>query len=470
MVTSCPRYALVTGHRSRGNRMRAHTPASMTDLYELTMAAGYWAARRDERAVFEFFVRRLPGDRNYMLAAGLDSVADYLENLRFTSEEIAYLRGVPVFSATPAQFFDALAALRFTGDAWAVPEGTPVFPNEPILTIAAPLIEAQIVETALLALINYPTSVASKAARIVAAARERPCIEFGARRAHGTEAALIAARAAFIGGCGGTSNVEAGLRFEIPLFGTVAHAWIMSFAGEIEAFRAYQRAFPDNAILLIDTYDTLRAAREITRAFAPGEVAAVRLDSGNLLELSRGVREIFDAAGFSETGIVASGDLDERSIDGLLARGAPIDSFGVGTELTVVRDAPSLGGVYKLVEIEREGRREMTMKASEGKATYPGHKQVWRHTGPDGRFSGDTVALVDEPGPPGAAPLLVPILRGGRRVGPPPPLAEIRQRAREAVAMLPAPLLGLDAPAEPYPVRFSDQILATQRKIREVLL
>jgi nicotinate phosphoribosyltransferase len=441
----------------------------MTDLYELTMAAGYWAERRDERAVFELFFRRLPERRNYMIAAGLESVVDYLENLRFTREEIEYLRGLPVFSSTPSQFFDALSELRFTGDLWAMPEGTPVFPNEPMLTVAAPLIEAQIVETALLALVNYPTSVAAKAARVTAAAAGRPCIEFGARRTHGTEAALIAARAAFVGGCVGTSNVEAGMRLGLPLFGTVAHAWVMSFADEIEAFRAYQRAFPHNAILLIDTYDTLRAAHEITRAFAPDEVPGVRIDSGDLLELSRGVRAIFDAAGFTGTKIVASGDLDEWSISRLLAQGAPIDSFGVGTELSVVRDAPSLGGVYKLVETVENGRREMKMKASEGKATYPGHKQVWRHVGPDGRFAGDTVALVDEPGPAGAGPLLVPVMRGGRRIAPPPPLAEIQARARAAVAALPDQMLGLERAPEPYPVRFSGQIDAAVRAIAQSL-
>jgi len=447
--------------------MRTITPAITTDLYQLTMAVGYWAERRTERAVFELFVRRLPGDRSYLLAAGLEDAAAYLENFRFTEEEIAYLRGLPIFAETPAEFFESLAALRFTGDVWAVPEGTPVFANEPLLTVAAPILEAQIVETALLALLNYPTSVATKAARVVSAARGRSVVEFGARRAPGTDAALIAARAAFIGGCVGTSNVEAGMRFGLPVYGTIAHSWVMSYEDERAAFRAYQRAFPHNAILLIDTYDTLRAAHSITETFRPGEVFGVRLDSGDLAVLAREVRRILDSAGFTETKILASGDLNERLIADLSAQGAPIDSFGVGTDLTTVRDAPALGGVYKLVEIQQNGQRVLKMKFSEDKATYPGQKQVWRHTGPDGFYTGDTVTLVDAPPPaPDAAPLLVPVLQNGRKVGPLPSLGEIQRHAREAIARLPGRLRGLDAPSEPYPVRFSAPILAAQAEIR----
>jgi nicotinate phosphoribosyltransferase len=447
--------------------MRCITPASMADLYELTMAAGYWAGERTERAAFELFVRHLPAGRGYLLAAGLEDAVAYLENFRFTPEEIDGLRRLPALAETPTQFFDALAALRFTGDLWAVPEGTPVFANEPILTVVAPILEAQIVETALLALVNYPTSVATKAARVVTAARGRGVIEFGARRAPGSDAALIAARAAYLGGCLGTSNVEAGLRFGIPVYGTIAHSWVMSFDDEIEAFRAYQRVFPRNAVFLIDTYDTVAASRRIVRSFRPVEVAGVRLDSGDLGALAREVRQVLDAAGFRETKIFASGDLNERAVAGLVAQGAPIDLFGVGTDLTTVRDAPALGGVYKLVEIQHEGRRDLKMKLSAEKATYPGHKQVWRQTGPDGRYEGDTVTLIDEPAPaPGATPLLAPILRGGRRVEPLPSLPELQQQARAAVERLPASLQSLDPPAEPYPVRFSEQILAAQAVLR----
>ncbi len=439
--------------------MRTAPPATSTDLYQLTMAAGHWQAGRQARASYELFTRRLPKDRAYLLAGGLEGVIEYLTSFHFTEAEIAYLRDVPSFSAVPKNFFDDLARLRFTGDVWALPEGTPVFPDEPFLSISAPLIEAQLVETALLAIVNYPTSVATKASRIVEAAEGRSIVEFGARRAHGTEAALIAARAAYIGGCVGTSNVEAGMRFGIPVFGTVAHAWIMAFDDEIEAFRVYQRTFPDNAILLIDTYDTLRAARRITEAFAPGEIAGVRLDSGDLGELARGVRGILDDAGFQSTKILASGDLNEWSIAELLASGAPIDSFGVGTDLTTVRDAPALGVVYKLVELEENGAVDFKMKFSAGKSTWPGRKQIWRSFGEDGLAAGDVVTLKDEPPPSRAAvPLLEPVIRDGKRVGPPTSLVSLRERAHEAIRHLPATLKGRTAPAKPYPVEFSSQI------------
>jgi nicotinate phosphoribosyltransferase len=257
------------------------------------------------------------------------------------------------------------------------------------------------------------------------------------------------------------------MRFGLPVFGTVAHAWIMSFDDEVEAFRAYHRAFPHNAVLLIDTYDTLRAARRVAEAFRPDEIAGVRIDSGDLGEVARGVREILDAAGFGATKIFASGDLNEWSIADLVASDAPVDSFGVGTELVTVKDAPALGVVYKLVEIERGGARDFKMKCSEGKATYPGHKQVWRATGEDGRFSGDVVALVDEEPPaPGASPLLAPVLEDGRRVAPRPQLADLRRDALGAVDRLPDRLRGLAAPDEPYPVRFSDRIHAVVEDLR----
>ena len=450
--------------------MRTAPPATSTDLYQLTMAAGHWQAGRQARASYELFTRRLPKDRAYLLAGGLEDVIEYLTSFHFTEAEIAYLRDVPSFSAVPENFFDDLARLRFTGDVWALPEGTPVFPDEPFLSISAPLIEAQLVETALLAIVNYPTSVATKASRMVEAAEGRSIVEFGARRAHGTEAALIAARAAYLGGCVGTSNVEAGMRFGIPVFGTVAHAWIMAFDDEIEAFRAYQRTFPDNAILLIDTYDTLRAAGRITEAFAPGEIAGVRLDSGDLGELARGVRGILDNAGFQSTKILASGDLNEWSIAELLASGAPIDSFGVGTDLTTVRDAPALGVVYKLVELEENGAVDFKMKFSAGKATWPGRKQIWRFFGEDGLAAGDVVTLRDEPPPStGAVPLLEPVLRDGKRVGPPTSLESLRERTRLAVGHLPSALKGRTAPPKPYSVEFSEEIRRIASELRAEL-
>lgn len=439
--------------------MRTVPPATSTDLYQLTMAAGHWQSGRRATASFDLFTRRLPEHRAYLLAGGLEAVIEYLTSFHFTEAEIAYLRGIPSFSSVPDGFFESLSHLRFTGDVWAVREGTPIFPDEPFLSVTAPLVEAQLIETALLAIVNHPTSVASKASRLVEAAAGRSIVEFGARRAHGTEAALTAARAAYLGGCVGTSNVEAGMRFGLPVFGTVAHAWIMAFDDEIEAFRAYQRTFPRNAVLLIDTYDTLRAARRITEAFAPGDIAGVRLDSGDLGELSRGVRRILDGAGFHDTKILASGDLNEVSIAELLASGAPIDSFGVGTDLTTVRDAPALGVVYKLVELEEDGVVDFKMKLSDGKATWPARKQVWRTFDQNGMAAGDVISLRDDPPPsPSAAPLLEPILRGGQRIAPKPTLESLRDRTREDVAKLPASLHGFEAPETRYPVRFSESV------------
>ncbi len=440
--------------------MRTPPPATSTDLYQLSMAAGHWIQDRTAVATFELFTRRLPPDRTYLLAGGLEAAVEYLTSFHFTEAEIAYLRGIPALSSICSGFFDALASVRFTGDCWAVPEGTPIFPGEPILSVTAPILEAQIVETALLSIVNFPTSVSSKAARIVQSARGKAVIEFGARRAHGTEAALVAARSAFVGGCAGTSNVEAGMRFGLPLYGTLAHAWVMSFDDELAAFKAYRQAFPGNAVLLIDTYETLKAAKRITEAFDPGSIHGVRLDSGDIGALARAVREILDGAGFHSTRILASGDLNEYSIDELLTSGAPIDAFGVGTDLTTVRDAPSLGVVYKLVEMEEGGRIDYKMKFSDGKVTWPGRKQVWRVPDSQGEYSHDIVTLRDDPPPEdGALALLEPVILGGQRVIDFPPLDAIQAYARVAVSRLPEALRGLSAPMTPYPVKYSDSII-----------
>lgn len=434
-------------------------PATLTDLYELTMAAGYFLADRRDEAVFELFVRHLPLHRNFLIAAGLDHALAYLENLHFTPEEIRYLRALPALAPMPAAFFEFLAGLHFTGDVWAMPEGTPVFANEPILTVRAPIVEAQLVETTLLNLMAYPTSVASKAVRVTLAAAGRSVIEFGARRAPGPSAALAASRSGFIGGCIGTSNVEAGRLYEIPVYGTIAHSWVMSFWDEVAAFRQYQRAFPHNAVLLIDTYDTVRAAHRIVGAFKPGEILAVRLDSGDLAELSTAVRRILDAGGFHSTQIMASGDLNEELIARLARLNAPIDSFGVGTELVTVRDSPSLPVVYKLVEVWQAGERSYRMKASEGKATSPGQKQVWRASGKAGWPAGDCVTLWDEPAPaPDSRPLLQHVMRHGRRVSGPEPLSAIAQRVRTELSAMPDYLLDLRSADPAYPVTGSDRL------------
>jgi nicotinate phosphoribosyltransferase len=297
-----------------------------TDLYELAMAAAYFENGIKQRAVFELFIRRLPEHRSYLIAAGLEQALDYLAELSFTAEQIEYLRAHKSFENVSAEFFDYLARFRFTGDVWAIPEGTAVFGMEPLLRVTAPIIEAQIVETFLLSTINFQTMIASKAARIVTAAQGRSVIEFGTRRAHGTEAGLFAARAAYMGGCVGTSNVEAGHLFGIPTFGTLAHSFIMSFDREDEAFRAFLKVFPTTATVLVDTYDTIAAVKRLARDFGLA-IPAVRLDSGDLLELSKQVRQILDEAGMNETRIFASGDLNEYKIADLISRGAQIDSF-----------------------------------------------------------------------------------------------------------------------------------------------
>src|SRR6266404_135738 len=373
-------------------------PGLITDLYELTMAAAYFENGLHHRAIFELFTRRLSRHRAYLIVAGLEQALDYLSSLRFSDAHIDYLREHPSFKKVSREFFQYLAEFRFTGDVWAMPEGTAAFGMEPMLRITAPIIEAQIVETFLLSTINFQTMIASKAARIVTAAGSRGVIEFGTRRAHGTEAGLLAARAAYIGGCIGTSNVEAGYLFDIPTFGTLAHSFVMSFEDEDESFRAFLRVFPETATVLVDTYDTIAAVKRLARDFAPS-IPAVRLDSGDLCELSKEVRRILDDAGMSGTKIFASGDLNEYKIADLISRGAEIDSFGVGTELATSYDAPAISGVYKLAAIEMNGQLSMRIKLSHEKETYPGPKQVWRFSDQAGKYTHDLIALADEERP-----------------------------------------------------------------------
>lgn len=430
--------------------------AFSTDLYELTMMAGYFASGRHEgSATFELFVRRVPKHRAFLVAAGLEQALDYLESLRFTADEIDWLRAHPAFAGIPEAFFAYLARFRFTGEVHAMPEGTPFFPNEPVLRVTAPLAQAQLVETALLAIVNFQTSIASKGVRSVRAAAGKPVMEFGARRAHGLEAALLAARAAHIAGCSATSFVEAGHRFGIPLSGTMAHSWVLAAATEREAFEQYSHLFGAHTALLIDTFD-VRASAEMVVA-AGLRPPAVRIDSGDLLALARDVRAIFDRGGLRDTRILVSGDLDEWKIRDLVAAGAPIDGFAVGTALTTSDDAPALGGVYKLVELEAHGSTRRVMKRSEGKATWPGRKQVWR------LGDRDVVSLEEEPGPDGATPLLEPVMRNGARVGPDPTLQQARECCRAMIAALPAPLLGLETAAYPVERSASLEALLNQR-------
>ena len=406
-----------------------------TDLYELTMAAGYHATGETARASFELFVRELPTTRGYLVAAGLEQAIAYLETWRYTPDEVAYLRTVPALQgAAPAFFDDYLRGLRFTGDVWAVPEGTPMFAGEPILRVTAPLPEAQLVETALLATTLFQTAVASKAARVTQAAGTRPVIEFGGRRAHGTEAAMYGARAACLAGCRATSNVEAGYRYGVPVSGTMAHSWIMAHPDELTAFSRYMAVHGRRSVLLVDTYDSLAAARLIVGAGL--QPAAVRLDSGDLVRLSRGVRDILDAGGLADTQILVSGDLDEYKVATLVSSGAPIDGFGVGTALSTATDAPALGGVYKLVEIDRAGTMTPVMKLSAGKRTCPGAKQLWRVYGPVGSIR-DVVGLAGEAAPRDAEPLLTCVVKDGVRQQPTRGIDEIRDACQTAVARLP---------------------------------
>jgi nicotinate phosphoribosyltransferase len=429
--------------------MSTFLSALSTDLYELTMVGGYYVAGLSGRATFDLFVRELPPTRNYLIAAGLEQALDFLESLRFTPEDIAYLRTVPALAHLPARFFDDyLADFRFTGDVSAIPEGTPVFAQEPLMRVSAPLAEAQIVETALIAEVMFPTSVASRAARVVDAASGRAVMEFGARRAHGVAAGLRAARAAYIVGFESTSLVTAGQRFGIPLSGTMAHSWVMAFPDELSAFRAYGETFQDDAVFLIDTYDTVAAARAI--AASGLRPRAVRLDSGDLVALSREVRRIFDGQGLQDTRILASGDLDEARITEIVQAAAPIDGFGVGTAVSTSSDAPALSGVYKLAEIDRDHRVVPVSKKSPGKATYAGRKQVWRVVR-DGIAIEDVLALASDAPPSEAQPLLIDVMKDGVRLAR-PSLDAIRRNCRQQIAQLPDAVRALRG-GTGYPVR-----------------
>lgn len=443
--------------------MRPHS-GLLTDLYELTMAAGYVEHGFDVRASFELFVRSLPETRSFLVVAGLEQALEFLESVRFGGGEIDYLRRHPAFRHVSAKFFDYLSGFRFRGDVWAMPEGTIAFAGEPLLRVTAPIAEAQIVETYLLAALNYQTLVASKAARLWLAADGRDVVEFGSRRAHGTEAGILAARAAYLGGCIGTSNVMAGHRFGIPTFGTQAHSWVMAHEREEDAFARFLDVFPEQATLLVDTYDVRAAIEKIIRLGR--KPRAVRLDSGDLAADSRWVRERLDREGWSDVTIFASGDLDESRIAALLKAGARIDGFGVGTALATSADAPSLGVVYKLVEIERsDGSERGAAKFSDAKTTYPGRKQVFRFTGADGKYTHDRVALADEsPAAPGGQALLEPVLRGGRRTGSSEALATMRARCLSSLGRLPERYRRMDADRS-YPVHVSESL---ERLLEEV--
>ncbi|MDP2329850.1 MAG: nicotinate phosphoribosyltransferase [Reyranella sp.] len=413
----------------------------LSDQYQLSMLEAYLAEGMTETAVFEFFVRKLPPRRDFLMAAGLEQLVEFLEGMRYTPDELAWLRASGSFSA---RFVDSLAGLRFTGDVDAMPEGTVFFPNEPVMRITAPLPEAQLIESRLINLIHFQSLIASTAARMVLAAPGKQLVDFGFRRAHGAEAGLLAARASYLAGFDGTATVAAHREFGVPVFGTMAHSFIQAHDDEATAFERFARVRPSALTLLIDTYDTERAAGIVAR-LAPKlaaehiAIAAVRLDSGDLAAHACAVRRILDEAGLQKVRIFASGGLDDRALLQLCRSAAPIDGFGVGTSLTTSSDAPALDCAYKLQEYAGRPRR----KLSEGKATWPGRKQVYRFHRPDGTIAEDVVALVSEPC--AGEPLLRPVMRAGRRLPDLPDLSRARSHAARSLEHLPPPLRRLEA-------------------------
>lgn len=415
------------------DRVDIRSSSLLTDLYQLTMVQAYLEWGMEETAVFELFVRRLPGNRGFLMAAGLEQVVEYLEHLRFQPWELEWLTESGRFSRT---FVDYCERLRFTGELHGMLEGTLVFPDEPILRVTAPLPQAQFIETRLMNLVHFQTLIASKAARLVLIASGKPLVDFGLRRAHGAEAGLLAARASYLAGFSGTATVLAGTLFGIPVCGTMAHSFIQAHQDEMEAFEHFAISQPENVVFLIDTYDTEAAAQRVialaSRLKQKGlSIKGVRLDSGDLADHARKVRRILDQGGLMGTEIIVSGNLDEMMLRALIEANAPIDSFAVGTHLTTSADAPHLDCVYKLQDYAGQPRR----KRSEGKATWPGRKQVYRQYDRGGRIASDILTLADDV-QEGEA-LVQPIMQGGRRLAPPPPLSAVRERAARQLACLP---------------------------------
>lgn len=435
--------------------------ALFTDLYELTMAQAYFDEVMTDEAVFSLFVRRLPPQRNFLLACGLDSVLDYLENLSFSEDDLAYLESLGKFSDS---FLAHLRDFCFTGTVYAVPEGTPIFAYEPILEIVAPLPEAQLIETFVMNQIHVQTVLSSKAQRVVTAAEGRPVIDFGSRRMHGIDAALKAGRAFYIGGVTATSNVLAGKIYQVPVSGTMAHSYIQAHDEEGEAFRKFARLYPET-VLLVDTYDTLQGVRRvIDLAHALGEqfkVSAVRLDSGDMLTLSREVRGLLDQAGLGKVEIFASGGLDENKISQIVSSGAPINGFGVGTSMGVSKDTPDLDIAYKLCEYAGTGR----LKLSPGKPILPGRKQIFR-VSENSKEMRDVVAKADEHLP--GRPLLEAVMRHGKRLAAGRvDLESAHAHAIQQIADLPDHIRAITPAEPPYPVGISSELSRYQKEIED---
>lgn len=439
-----------------------------TDFYELTMCASYFDNKNFEPATFDLFIRRLPENRSYFLFAGLEQALQYLQSIKFTKQHLAYLKK----QGFSQDFLDYLRDFRFAGDVCAMPEGTVAFPNEPLIRVTAPIIEAQLVETFLLNTINLQTMIATKASRVVHAAKGKAVIEFGLRREHGIDAGMKVARSSYIAGCQGTSNVLAGQAYGIPVFGTMAHSFVMSYPKEINAFRAFAKTFPTKSTLLIDTYDDISGAEKAatvakeleTKGFRLG---GVRLDSGDLARTSKKVRKILDAQGLTYAKIFASGDLDEFKIQELLSNGARIDSFGVGTKMGTSADRPYLDIIYKLCEtMTADGSFAPIMKLSKDKITLPGRKQVYRFKDAEGNFEKDVIALVNEKIQ--GEPLLVKVMEKGKIIYALPSLEEIRATATENLSRLSEDYKALIG-ASVYPVELSRDLLSLIRALKRQL-
>ncbi len=439
-----------------------------TDFYELTMCASYFDNKNFEPATFDLFIRRLPENRSYILSAGLEQCLQYLQNIKFTDKHLAFLKT----QGFKGDFLDYLGGFRFTGEVWAVPEGSLVFPNETLMRVTAPIIEAQLIETFLLNTINLQTMIATKASRVVQAAKGKPVIEFGLRREPGIDAGMNVARSSYIAGCTGTSNVLAGQVYGIPVFGTMAHSFIMSYPKEIDAFRAFTDTFPNKSTLLIDTYQDISGAEKAVVVAKELEkkgcrLGGVRLDSGDLAKTSKKIRKLFDEQGLSYIKIFASGDLDEFKVEELLAKGAQIDSFGVGTKMGTSADRPYLDVIYKLCEtMGPDGAFSPIMKLSKNKITLPGRKQVYRCMDAVGNFEKDTIALADEKVE--GEPLLVRVMEKSRLTYDLPSLEKIRYEAASSLSKLPEEYKVLTG-APPYPVELSRNLLKLVKSLRRQL-
>jgi len=439
-----------------------------TDFYELTMCASYFDNKNFEPATFDLFIRRLPQNRSYFLFVGLEQCLQYLQTIEFTPRHLAYLKT----QGFNDDFLQFLGDFKFTGEVWAMPEGSVAFENEPLIRVTAPIIEAQLVETFLLNTINMQTMIATKASRVIHAAKGKPVIEFGLRREHGIDAGMKVARSSYIAGCQGTSNVLAGQVYGIPVFGTMAHSFVMSYPKEIDAFRAFTKTFPDKSTLLIDTYDDISGAEKAAAVAKELEkrgcrLGGVRLDSGDLVEDSKKIRSYLDAEGLGYIKIFASGDLDEFKIEELLSKGARLDSFGVGTKMGTSADRPYLDVIYKLCETQNpNGSFTPIMKLSKDKITLPGRKQVFRQTDADGKYLKDIIGLADEK--LDGEPMLIKVMEKGKLTTKMPALQQLKETAAENLSKLPDQYKALsEAPA--YSVGLSRNLLNLVRNLKRQL-